>query len=78
MANLVNIKCQKMIETLAHGYSSDSTQQEHSNEYPHALVKMIITSALEGLVHARFNTTGSILITIDLIYILFMIVNVCL
>ena len=30
-----------MIETLANGYSSDSTQQELSNEYQHDRVKMV-------------------------------------
>ena len=30
-----------MIESLAHGYSSDSTQRELSNEYQHAKVKMV-------------------------------------
>ena len=39
MANLVNSKyCDKswkMTETLAHGYSSKSTQQKLSNEYQH-------------------------------------------
>ena len=29
-----------MTETLAHGYSSDSTQQERSNKYTHDRVKM--------------------------------------
>ena len=31
----------KMTETLANGYSSESTQQELSNEYKHDRVKMI-------------------------------------
>ena len=51
----------KMTETLAHGYSSESTQQELSNEYQHNRVSMIfknlfilvlwtkVTSVLEGL-----------------------------
>ena len=30
-----------MTETLAHGYSSDSTQRELSNEYQHDRVKMV-------------------------------------
>ena len=50
-----------MIETLAHGYSSESTQQELSNEYLHDRVEMVfkhlcilvvwtrVVSALEGL-----------------------------
>ena len=51
----------KMIETLANGYSSESTQQELSNEYQHDRVSMVfqescilvlwtkVVSALEGL-----------------------------
>ena len=38
VANLANTKrCKilKMIETLADGYSSDTTEQELSNEYQH-------------------------------------------
>ena len=39
VANLANAimmrKNRKMAETLAHGYTSDSTQQELSNEYQH-------------------------------------------
>ena len=38
MANLASTKWLKpweMTETLAHGYSSESTQQELSNEYQH-------------------------------------------
>ena len=50
-----------MTETLAHGYSSDSTQQQLSNEYQHDRVQMVfknicvivlwmkVASALEGL-----------------------------
>ena len=36
-------KIWKMAETLAHGYSSESTQRELSYEYPHDLVMMIFT-----------------------------------
>ena len=55
------LKKQKMTETLAHGYSSKSTQRELSNEYQHDRVKMVfkdicivvlctkVASALEGL-----------------------------
>ena len=41
MANLANTKwCKKeMAETLTHGYSSERTQQELSNEYQHARVQ---------------------------------------
>ena len=51
----------KMTETLANGYSSESTRQELSNEYQHDRVSMIfkkicilmlwtkVASALEGL-----------------------------
>ena len=54
-------KNKKMIETLANGYSSESTPQELSNEYQHDRVWMvpkkvcafvlwtIVASALEGL-----------------------------
>ena len=50
-----------MIETLAHGYSSESTQQELSNDYQHDRVQMVfknlciivllmkVASAMEGL-----------------------------
>ena len=50
-----------MTETLANGYSSESTQQELSNEYQHDRVSMVfkdfsilvlwtnVASALEGL-----------------------------
>ena len=31
----------KMIETLAHGNSSESSQQEFSNDYQHDRVKMV-------------------------------------
>ena len=31
----------KFTETLAHGYSAKSTQQELSNEYQHDMVKMV-------------------------------------
>ena len=64
VANLVNRKwCKKpwqKTETLAHGYSSESTQQELSNEYQHDKVEMVfknlwilviwtkVASALEG------------------------------
>ena len=34
-------KMSKTTENLAHGYSSESTQQELSNEYLHDLVKMV-------------------------------------
>ena len=50
----------KMAETLAYGYSSESTQRELSNEYQHDRVLMVfkniaslcftkVASALEGL-----------------------------
>ena len=46
VANLANTKwCKKpwkMTETLAHVYSSESTQRELSNEYHHERVKMIL------------------------------------
>ena len=36
VANLANAKrCRKMTETLANGYSSESTRRELSNEYRH-------------------------------------------
>ena len=56
-------KTYKMTETLAHGHSFESTQQELSNEYQHDRVKMVfkslcvlvlwakVASALEGLTH---------------------------
>ena len=66
VTNLADTKCCKkkeMTETLANGYSYESTQQELSSEYPHDLVRMIsitfcivvnwtkITSVSEGLTH---------------------------
>ena len=54
-------KREKVTETLAHGYSSESTQRELSNEYQHDSVSMIfknlcvlvlwikVVLALEGL-----------------------------
>ena len=43
MTNLAKMQetC-KMTKTLAHGYSSESTQQELSNEYQHDMVMMIL------------------------------------
>ena len=44
VANLANAKCKimqktwKMTETLAHGYSSESTQQELPNDYQNDMV----------------------------------------
>ena len=35
-----------MTESLAHGYSSDSTQQELTNEYQHDRVKMFCNKSL--------------------------------
>ena len=65
MTNSVNTKIcknpKKMTETLANGYSSESTQRELSNEYQHDRVSMVfkdlsilvlwtnVASALEGL-----------------------------
>ena len=60
-------KLQKMTETLAHVYSSESTQQEISNEYQHdrvlAVCKnlcfivfwMTVAAALEGLRNLVFR-----------------------
>ena len=63
MANTKNgAETCKMTETLANGYSSESTQQELSNEYQHDRVQMFfknlcipvlwmkVASALEGLI----------------------------
>ena len=45
MANLTNTKKikkqQKMTETLANGYSYESTRRERSNEYQHDRVSMV-------------------------------------
>ena len=55
-------KKRKMIETLANGYSSESTSRDLSDEYQHDRVKMVfrffcilvlrtkVASALEGLI----------------------------
>ena len=47
----------KMTETLAHGYTTDSTQRELSNKYQHDSVKMVfkniwtkVALAVEGSV----------------------------
>ena len=40
--NLADTKTLKMTETLAYGYSYDSTQQELSNEYQHDRVGMVL------------------------------------
>ena len=60
-------KPRKMTETLANGYSSESTQRELSNEYQHHRVKMIfiifcffvrwtkVALALEGLIGPRLS-----------------------
>ena len=49
VANLANTKWYKnkleMAETLANGYSSESTQRELSNEFQHDMVKMVFKSA---------------------------------
>ena len=46
LANLTNTKwCKKLVkltETIANGYSSESTQQELSNEYQHNKVSMVL------------------------------------
>ena len=61
-------KTLKMTETLANGYSSESTQQELSNEYQHDRVQMIfknlcffllwtkVASALEGLTSVEYHS----------------------
>ena len=41
-------KSLKMIETLANGYSYESTQRELSNEYRHDRVKMIFKKSLHS------------------------------
>ena len=71
MANLAYTKrCKKnskITETLANGYSSESTQRELSNEYQHGRVLMVfkdfgilvlwmrVASALEGLSENQFH-----------------------
>ena len=61
VANLANTKRCKITETLANGYSSESTRRELSNEYHDDRVSMVsqescilvlwtkVVSALEGL-----------------------------
>ena len=50
VAHLANTKCCKnkkeMTQTLANGYSSESTRQELSNEYQHDSVTMIFKKSL--------------------------------
>ena len=71
VANLANTKIckkpRKITETLANGYSSESTRQELSNEYQDDRVSMVyeescilvlwtkVVSALEGLTPHRIN-----------------------
>ena len=67
VANLMT-KGWEMTETLAHGYSYESTQRELSYEYPHDLVRMIfimfcifvhwtkVTSWSEGLKYGIVQT----------------------
>ena len=57
----------KLAETLAHGYSSESTQRKLSNEYQHDRVLMVfrnlcvlvlwtkVASALKGLTYDAFE-----------------------
>ena len=72
MANLINTKkCEKswkITETLANGYSSESTQRELSNEYQHDRVWMVfkdfcilvlwtkVVSALKGLISEYWSS----------------------
>ena len=72
VANLANTKMMqkswKMTETLANGYSSESTQQELSNEYQQYKVQMVfkdfciflpwtkVASALKGLTHSIWKS----------------------
>ena len=56
-----------MTEAIAHGYSSESTQRELSNEYQHDRVEMVfknlcilvlwteVASVLEGLMEIHFG-----------------------
>ena len=68
VAYLANTKCQKpekITETLANGYSYESTRRGLSNEYQHDRVLMVlknlwvlmlwtkVASALEGLIDSR-------------------------
>ena len=60
-----------MTETLAHGYSSESTQRELSNEYQHDRVLIVfkkicvlvlltkLASALEGLSSTGYSSKNS-------------------
>ena len=59
----------KMIETLEHGYSSENTQRELSNDYQHDRVSKVfkifaslclgkkLASALEGLMIVKTNSS---------------------
>ena len=53
MANLANTKSckkpEKLTETLAHGYSTESIQQEVSNEYQHDKVEMVFKKNFTSL-----------------------------
>ena len=63
----------EMTETLAHGYSSESTQRQLSNGYPHDLVKMIfimfcilvhqtkVTSTSEGFTVILYSKNSPLL-----------------
>ena len=52
----------KMTEILAHGYSSDSTQQEISYEYPHDLIMMTFI-ILRPCVHTRCEGINPLMLT---------------
>ena len=61
-----------MTETLANGYSSESTQRELSNEYQHDMVRMVfkdicvlgvktkVSSALKGLSQSCLEQTNDL------------------
>ena len=48
-----------MIETLAHGYSSESSQLELSNEYQHDRVQMVFNNLKEMIFIASISTHAS-------------------
>ena len=59
---LVMPKTSKMIDTLAHGYSSENTQLELSNEYQHGRVLMVLKKSLHtcALVESIINSSSAL------------------
>ena len=55
-----------MTETLAYGYSSESTQRELSNEYPHDRVKMVFKNLCIIVHYCTFPPVGFVTTSLHL------------